>query len=138
MNTLTPEQLDMIKRLQPFFKERMGEWQVGDDFAYGNRTGFIEAISRDTIKLSLLWNGLSSGSRIIYRRSWHELLRIPKPIGWQNPERGLWGMILGTKELSENWSCCLLKITTEHHQRTYSTDCPFTALLKALCEQEKV
>lgn len=30
MNTLTPEQLDMIKRLQPLFKKRLGNWQKDD------------------------------------------------------------------------------------------------------------
>jgi len=123
MNQLTPEQLDMIKRLQPKIREAMGDARKGDDYIW------LHTMEQDVILSDFQAKCASDGV---------SFLLIPKPIDWQNPERGLWGMILGTKELSENWSCCLLKITTEHHQRTYSTDCPFTALLKALCEQEKV
>ena len=130
MNTLTPEQLDMIKRLQPFFKERMGEWREGDEYCFWNK--FQNKYLYRQVPPNIRQHNMSDAEFST------QVLRIPKPIDWQNPERGLWGMILGTKELSENWSCCLLKITTEHHQRTYSTDCPFTALLKALCHQEVV
>jgi hypothetical protein len=141
MNQLTPEQLDMIKRLQPLFKKKMGDWQASDDFQHGNRTGFIEAIGGDIIRLHFMWNGLSSGSRIIYKRSWHELLRIPKPIDWQNPERGLWGMIDSDEIKLEKFTSSMEDV---HYflaigdRKVIIESNLFTALLKALCEQEEV
>jgi hypothetical protein len=148
MNQLTPEQLDMIKRLQPLFCKKMGEWQAGDDFEFSGRDGFIETISGDAMRLHFMWNGLSSDTRVIYRRSWHNVLRIPKPIDWQNPERGCWGMI--------DWSNLYQqrhnddgKIAIYHTE--YVNDIgraivgepfivadPFTALLIALVQQEGV
>lgn len=126
MNTLTPEQLDMIKRLQPFFKERMGDWQEFD-FHYNELFGHgvIEDQERaDDFHIADDPNDL----------------RIPKPIDWQNPDRGLWGMLLGVKTLTQNAIGCSLIVTTESYQRKYwdNNYDPFTALLKALCEQEEV
>lgn len=115
MNTLTLEQLDMIKRLQPFFKERMGEWKCADEW-FGDATelhGYIPAT-------------------MICPKP--HVLRIPKPIDWQNPERGLWGMIRGFKTLGEGTDCVCY--VCDYIEVTGAD--PFTALLKALCEQEKV
>jgi len=124
MNTLTPKQLDMIKRLQPFFKERMGEWQLFDDLV--NSDGEFVAPVIEPMEINTLNDediGVNEG-----------VLRIPKPIDWQNPERGLWGMIRRFKTLGEGTDCvCYIS----NHVEVTGKD-PFTALLKALCEQEKV
>jgi len=81
---LTPENLDMIKRLQPLFNEKMGEWQIGDEYYNGYKSKFVNEVD-------LYWfNTLT-----IYTGEFEPpiRLRIPKPIDWLNPERGLWGMV---------------------------------------------
>ena len=116
----------MIKRLQSFFKDRMGEWQVFDFCLHETfGVGVIEDDGRAED-----YNFADSADD----------LRIPKPIDWQNPERGCWEMILGVKTLTQNALGCSLIVTTESYQRKYwdNNYDPFTALLKALCEQEKV
>ena len=66
-----------------------------------------------------------------------DCLRIPKPIDWQNPERGLWGMInwkrFDIKRVSESGGVFL----TGGDSGDGFVD-PFTALLMALVQQEGV
>jgi hypothetical protein len=138
MEKLTLEQIDLLRRLQTFFKKKMGEWIAGDMFVHENRTGFIESIAGDTIKLHLLWNGLSSGSRVIYKRNWDELLRIPKSIDWQNPERGLWGMVDWKRFYIEEHHGAVDVLNADSDEALCTEADPFTALLKTLCMQEGV
>ena len=145
--TLTPEQIDLLKRLQPFFKEKMGEWQLGDNFYSGDATAIVV-----NIKATGAWdkeerlysryydehNFLASDSMSYANK---HFLRIPKAIDWQNPERGLWGMIDWGKqhgEIMPDGDVWIFSIPYfEHHQPKFKAD-PFTALLKALAEQEEV
>lgn len=124
MNNLTPEQLDMINRLQPFFKERMGEWEHGDSCTLN---GYEDIYCIDCIE----------DNTSIYK----DAIRIPKVYDWQNPDRGLWEMI--------DWHECEVDILHSGKLDFYPKeakllinrivcDDPFTALLKALCEQEGV
>ena len=115
---LTPEQLDMIKRLQPVFTAKIKEW-ADDDLCYCNQCGN---------QILTYWK---HGQQCPVEPLW-----IPRPIDWQNPERGLWGMV--------DWERWILS-TDIDNTKVYirSTDCdikddPFTALLKALCHQEVV
>jgi hypothetical protein len=122
MNNLTPEQLDMIKRLQPLFKKKMGEWQEGEEgFCIEHRRAYIDNCPFAADK---------------YSECDGEQLRIPKPIDWQNPERGLWGMIKKgvNKQIEETDAYCFVWIDSVCFE---ATD-PFTALLMALCVQEGV
>ena len=84
MNQLTPENLDMIKRLQPLFREKLGDIVDGDElvnpFSDKGRTSFVCGNNQ---------MGLD------------DCLRIPKPIDWQNESRGLWGMLKGFKQLKQ-------------------------------------
>ena len=125
MNQLTPENLDMIKRLQPLFREKLGDIVDGDElvnpFSDKGRTSFVCGNNQ---------MGLD------------DCLRIPKPIDWQNPERGLWGMADKNRwtiisHNSNDWI-----IQDNSNKRTKLCDSiiadPFTALLKALAEQEGV
>lgn len=113
---LTPEQLDMIKRLQPVFTAKIKEW-ADDDLCYCNQCGN---------QILTYWK---HGQQCPVEPLW-----IPRPIDWQNPERGLWGMIRRFKTLGEGTDCvCYIS----NHVEVTGKD-PFTALLKALCEQEKV
>jgi hypothetical protein len=126
---MTPEQLDMIKKLQPLFKERMGEWQVGDEF-------YPIAFDSDYQLFVIDRGNLDILDQFGNQLPMADVLRIPKPIDWQNPKRGLWGMI--------DWDMWILS-TGIDNANVYirSADCyikddPFTALLKALCEQDGV
>ena len=104
MNQLTPEQLDMIKRLQPLFTSKVREW-IDDDLCYCNQCG----------NHVLTYEKHSQRCPV-------EPIFIPKPIDWQNPERGLWNMLDSSNRYADKIMC----------------DDPFTALLKALAEQEGV
>lgn len=45
MSKLTSEQIEIITKLQPFFKEKMGERRLEDEVLYGNMNGIIDSIS---------------------------------------------------------------------------------------------
>jgi hypothetical protein len=133
---MTPEQLDMIKKLQPLFKERMGEWQVGDDIYYDNFPAVIIQIKAEGKLAYTRCEDRQNFLSVSFSFANENFIRIPKPIDWQNPERGLWGII----DL-DMW----ILSTGIDNANAYirSADCdikadPFTALLKALCQQEGV
>jgi len=115
MNQLTPEQLDMVKRLQPLFKSKMGEWKHTDEWIC------IETGLHGNIPATMIY---PIGN----------VLRIPKPIDWQNPERGLWGILEGTKTLYDHG----LGVSHKTGYKYYPEPDPFTALLMALVQQEGV
>lgn len=119
MNKLTPEQLDMIKRLQPFFRKIMKEWK-DNDLCYCS-----DCDHRIKTYLKHSYNCIA------------EPLRIPTMYDWQNPERGLWGVVDWEKfYIKEHYSSIdAHKDTDEVLFRKYDLS---TALLKALCEQEGV
>jgi len=107
---LNDEQLDMIKRLQPLFKEKMGEWLEGDAFHNPFRHKLYYVDSRTIIIEGCYF--------------------IPQFHDQQNPNRGLWGMLnsQGKRWLRKSY----------FFSDFLELDDPFTALLKALCEQEGV
>jgi hypothetical protein len=129
MNQLTPEQLDMIKRLQPLFKEKMGEWQIGDIIILPD--GDLDCIYKADVVTWRMMPQLSD--------AFDDCLRIPKPIDWQNESRGLWGMLKGFKQLKQG---TVYESTVNDSlvvdRKEYIAPDPVTALLKALCEQEGV
>ena len=116
---MTPEQLDMHKRLQPLYKRVMGEWKAGDR-AYRKSSIFGEPFD------SQIWpedkrTEIVSISYISEIKSyWHcrnekgeerlltddDLLsatcwRCPHTIDSEHPERGLWGMLDWSKLYQE-------------------------------------
>jgi len=124
MNKLTKDQLDMINRLQPFFKEKMGGWLEGDMF-----------YSYQFNRLLYFCSGCHNVD--ILRARNDKLLCIPKVFDWGQPQRSLWCMVDWTKfYLEESHG------TVDVHKNTDEILCmeadPFTALLKILCEQEGV
>jgi len=111
MNKLTKDQLDMLKRLQPFFEEKNC-----------NRLSVLSEYN-------------------------NKPLRIPRVYDWQNPEKGLWGMVDWTKfhqELYETdgviaiYKIPFIEYNEEVGDNPLIVSDPFTALLKALCKQEGV
>jgi hypothetical protein len=126
---LTPENLGMIKRLQPLFKEKMGEWQEGDEYYLLH------------LEYSKFYCDQCDTTNYLNNSS---VLRIPKPIDWQNPERGLWGMVDWKKfVIVDCWAYDHMYIKrrpkNENDWSKFRAEAdPFTALLKALVEQEGV
>jgi hypothetical protein len=129
---LTSEQLDMINRLQSFFKLRMGGLREGD-FFFSIKPDLVYTHNIDMLNISC------------------DISHIPKPFDWQNPERGLWGMVDWNKFHQELYGpdgdIAIYKvpfieyneemgIPVKDHPLIVSD--PFTALLKTLCEQEGV
>jgi hypothetical protein len=133
--SLTPEQIDMIKRLQPVFKEKMGKAIKGDDYIW------LPTMEQDVVLSEFQSRCASSGK---------SFLLIPKPIDWRNPERGCLGMLHEDFKIQKYVPACKITNTYEyridhyytinqkiHDYHVIDTDL-FTALLKALCEQEGV
>ena len=127
MNQLTPDQLDLLTRLQPLLKEKMGSLTF-NDYVYELESTQIGIILQ--VDLAYFFRVKFDGYIISEYRSvrFDELfLRIPKPIDWQNPERGCWSML--TKEnRSDNAFLNELAFSDE----------PFTVILKKLSVQEGV
>ena len=133
--SMTKEQIDLLKRLQPFFKEKMGKWQFNDNGITIYREGWINFTVFMELDDDTLCVVTKEYGRINFVPSDENLLRIPEPIDRYNSERGMWDMIGGFKDLSsdskgESW----IKL---YNQKVNRGD-PFTALLKALCIQEGV
>ena len=130
---MTPEQLDMHKRLQPLYKRVMGEWQLGDWGYLGETlicaTGNLEEKFNHNLD-GLPLNELGKASILI----------IPLTIDSEHPERGLWGMLDWNKEPLTNKVTSTIEI--DALGRIYLSNGiwrdPTTAILKALCEQEGV
>ena len=74
---MTPEKLDMYKRLQSLFKEKMGVPQGNDFVCVGTENNNVIAWSKFR---------MSSGE-------YTSFIRLPLPIDPINPERGLLEMI---------------------------------------------
>lgn len=138
MNQLTPEQLDMIKKLQPKIIEAMGPVQHGDDYAIEVLPEQWEIETQGMIKKGNYNDYCTTIERC---RQGYNILFIPKVYDWQNPERGLWEMI--------DWHECEVDILHSGKLDFYPKEAkllinrivcadPFTALLKALCKQEGV
>lgn len=132
MTNLTQEQLDMLTKLQPLFKEKMGEWQEGDEFydtdpkltRWSQQHGYVE------VEMAQYFN----------KDEFLFCLRIPKPIDWKNPERGCWEMVdweqYDKKCIRDDGELRLVRRVWDPSAGIL-TD-PFTALLKVLCVQEGV
>lgn len=130
---MTPEQLDMHKRLQPLYGRVMGEWQLGDWGYLGETlicaTGNLEEKFNHNLD-GLPLNELGKASILI----------IPLTIDSEHPERGLWGMlddVVSLKKHSHTITGVIEYWLSTKITQFYADD-PTTAILKALCEQEGV
>ena len=73
---MTDEELKYHIALQGVYREKMGEWPInGDQYNYQNKTFYF------------------GGELPEFDNTERKLIRIPRPIDTENPERGLWGMI---------------------------------------------
>lgn len=123
---MTPEERELLEKLQPFLRERMGLWQVGD---WGIRS---------SDKKILLFQAGSHADE------WHDVLRLPLPIDLFRPERGLWGMIDWSRfEICSIDKGGMMRIGGYVNGKNLKagifehTGTPYLALLRALWEQVK-
>ena len=133
---MTPEQLEMLKKLKAPIDKYMGEWEVGDKALYGKFECMLTQIKRKEKYLYFRFddeqNFLSKDDESFVNE---HFLRIP-PLCTPDGKRCLWGMV--------DWN----KFHIEFHHGTMDIYIdgevlcveadPETALLKALCEQEGV
>ena len=147
MIELTSEQLDMINRLQPFFKEKMGSVQHGDDYAVEVLPGQWEIETQGIKK-----KGFNDYCTTLERaRQGYNVLFIPRVFDWGQPQRSLWCMVDWTKFYQELYGpdgvIAIYKVPyIEYNEELgipikdhpFIVSDPFTALLKVLCEQEGV
>lgn len=125
---ITDEELDLLKRLQPFFEKRMKAWLDGD---WGIDDGCEPGIVIDAEFINI---GRINGSRTP--------LRYPATIDDRNPERGLWGMVdwdLFSTHTPNDGDWYIFGMT-DRRLSGFSTEwcLPHLAILKALCQQEGV
>jgi hypothetical protein len=117
---MNQEELDLCKRLQGVFREKMEKWQVGDRY-YDTKSG---------------------QEMIIYHMYGEEItddcLRLPFPIDPHNPKRGLWGMIDWNRFSIVPTITGGMWVFGRGKDATFDEhgDIPTIALLKALCNQE--
>ena len=152
------EQLDLLIRLQPFFKEKMGKFQAGD-MVYKKSTIFGEELDskiwieekrveiiivREQSSIESFWHCTNEkgDERLLTDQDMFETTcyRIPAPLDLTCSERCLWGMINNKKELKEAaWDDKRgnVRFRTLGGTKEFYADNPTTAILKALCEQYK-
>ena len=138
---MTPEQLDMHKRLQPLYKRVMGEWKSFD------RAVFIKEDVLLYFRLRwandpddrTLWFRTDIEMTVGINKDDENLIRIPLTIDSEHPERGLWGMLKNKeKMLDDRPTGVMLIMDAKTTMLIYQASDPTTAILKALCEQEGV
>jgi len=127
---MTREELKYYKALQLVFKEKMGEWELGDrGWFYGE----VIYVTGDTITNPDLFR--FDGNII------EEPIRLPLPIDPENPERGLWGMVkdlVGVDRFSEGIWQIVVCGQLDTKEWFYDGETITLALLKALAHQEGI
>lgn len=125
---MKPEILEMHKRLQPLYREKMGEWELGDLYYDITKKTVCVVTFQDKLK--------------IYRQN---DLFLPLPIDPHNPERGLLGMLKSNWTLSgpryndpviTSYGLCLIDSEGLEVVGYSEGETPEEAILKALCQKE--
>jgi len=120
---MTDNELKMHIALQPFYLKFKGEWQTGDKVVDPENDVYFVDTSVFSIFPSL-------------KDSYDDCIWIPRTIDTENPERGLWGMLKGIKELYVFGDRC--ELTVDRGLIISKCTTPTEAILKTLCEQEGV
>jgi hypothetical protein len=125
---MNPEELKLYTTLQPLFREKMGDWQVGDWFV----------LSHGTIPRCVCMHDIKEVEK-------YAMIRLPLPIDPRNPERGLSGMCkglvtIGKALFKDNW---FVQVRVEENGvykcfSSFKGETPTLALLRALAVQEGV
>ena len=138
---ITPDQIPLLIKLQKKFKEWMGERQIGDWVMQGNRIGFVSSTTfqgKDKEgKEHTFINVVFTHEDYLATNDVDDLLRIPLALDPECSGRCLWGMLEGYKSLNSGTPAILcVKRNGIADAIAYQSDNPYTALLKALIEQE--
>lgn len=130
---ISPEELkyySMLK-LQKLFREKMGEWKVGD---YGHDLiGGTRCLCSDKFPLTFIFPTTCGRLADI-----SQILRLPLPVDPENQERGLWGMLRNFRDLYTMPEFEIKWKVVIKSGMTFNADTPTLALLKALAAQEGV
>jgi hypothetical protein len=121
---MNPELLKYYIALQPFFRERMGEWRAGDRYTFLH--------SKEILLV---------GTRHFHSHACGEAIWLPRTIDDSNPEaqkRSLVGMLEDDYVLSESrfedGNICTCTIDC----KIFEGATPTEAILRALCAQWEV
>ena len=132
---IKPEILEMHKRLQPLYREKMGEIRTYDS---------IQCEKYDWVKVVI--DCSYADDRCYEDRICDSRIFIPLLIDPCNPERGLMGMLKSNWTLSgpryndpviTTYGLCLIDWDGLDVLGYYEGETPEEAILKALCQQEK-
>ena len=132
---MMPELLKLYEALQPLFREKMGERQVGDwvyDTVERKEKGMVIAI--DSYDAKPVYNISFDNGGNGWRRA-ESLHRLPLPIDPVNPGRDLWSMLHSPKALETKGDEVDVY---DNELRNFTGSTPVEALLKALVAQEGV
>lgn len=121
---MTDEQIKLLTKLQGVFKERMGNERNGDMF-WSKRYNCISYVVEGSFSVD---SDVSMDEEDII---------VPLAIDPINPERGLSEMINGSFSLLYLKSYKHWLVTRITYRDVIAAD-SYTALLKALCEQENI
>jgi hypothetical protein len=125
---MTDEKLELHKRLQKLYKEKMG------DFLNYHQYGRVYCQKPYNPTLLIDCDYICP----VTNKDCKHRLYLPLPIDPVNPERGLWGMVCWKKWLQESTEVdgeILIFQRMSDGGKQFTSD-PEEALLKALCEQE--
>ncbi len=131
-DTANRQQIEFLKKLQPKIKECMGFLMPFDKFIFNGEEytfrflNFGKWYCSDKLGMSIEFTNLTID----------DILHIPLAIDPINPERGLWGMIDWNEWDSQVLQGGLLYIKQSDKVIGGWMNDPYTAMLKALCEQE--
>lgn len=117
---MKPKELELLIKLQPVIRKKMGELQYGDSLCCQKDGNRIFTWQADTHKI------------------YPDDLVIPQAIDRDNPERGLLGMIEYFGELYKSRKDGWIYRSADILHLYYGGNSPYLALLKALCGQEGV
>ena len=123
----TSEELKYFIAMKDVIAGKMGEWQWHDGW-HDPEDGATGKVVPGQVKF---FRG--PGDEM------HNFVRLPLPIDPEDPERGLWGMIHGPREMIQlkdyNGNIC---VAVRHRGGYFSDPSPTLALLKALAWQEGI
>ena len=119
-----------IPKMQEFFREKCGEWKLGDWF-WNDRDQ--KAMPVDNYAVNLLNKGTRFTGETV------DAIRLPLPVDPVNPARGLWGMIDWRKWKVVDSAQGNLRLWLKSMQPLFEVqDTPTLALLKAIAKQQEI
>lgn len=132
---ISQEELDLFTELQPFFRERMGGWQVGDMYFCPRHAQSGSGLKRiESVEL-VEWESGAKITQVDAAPCCPDIaIWLSLPIDPVNPERGLWGMLKGNKFFGQKGDTSWV-VFSDTIQRWCNGNTPTLALLRAIKAQ---